>query len=90
MEIKPSDASFLLPNERLEKHPIKFSIVPILRKIVQRLTEIFIESNELQIGQTYDRFGNNWWHVYDPVTGRHASVDSEEQLRAWIEERYYN
>ena len=90
METNPSDTSLLLSNERLEKHPIKFSIVPILRKIVQRLIETFIGSNDLQIGQTYDRFGNKWWHVYDPVTGRHASVDSEEQLRAWIEERYYN
>lgn len=88
--MKPSDASLLLSNERLGKHQIKLPIVPELKKIVQRLTEILIGSNELQIEQTYDRFGNNWWHIYDPVTGRHAAVDSEEQLRTWIEERYYN
>jgi hypothetical protein len=34
--------------------------------------------------------GINGGMFYDPVTGRHASVGSEEQLRAWIEERYYN
>jgi len=88
--MKPSNASLLLSNERLEKHQIKFSIVPALKKIVQRLTESFISSNELRIWKTYDRLGNNWWHAHDRLTGRHTSVDSEEKLRIWIEERYYN
>ncbi len=90
MEMKPSNASLLLSNKHLKKHQIKFLVVSALKKIVQRITESFISSNELRIWQTYDRFGNNWWHVYDRLTGRHTSVDSEEKLRIWIEERYYN
>lgn len=29
------------------------------------------------------------WKAYDPVTNRTAYFDSENDLRIWIEERYY-
>lgn len=60
-----------------------------LKGILQRLLKFFIGGNELRIWQTYDRAGNNWWHAYDPVTGRHASVDSEAEMRVWIEQQYH-
>ncbi len=59
-----------------------------LAQIVQYLLKVFVGSNELRIWQTYDRYGNNWWHAYDPVTGHHTSTDSEAELRAWVEQRY--
>lgn len=61
-----------------------------LKEILQRLLKFFVGGNQLRIWQTYDRAGNNWWHAYDPVTGRHTSVDSEAEMRSWIEQRYYH
>ena len=29
------------------------------------------------------------WCAYDPITNRSASFDSEEGLRVWLEQRYY-
>ena len=55
----------------------------------QHLLAILIKDNDLQIWQTSDSFGNNWWHAYDPATGRSTSVDSEADMRVWIEQRYY-
>lgn len=59
------------------------------KQILQRLMQLFVGGNDLRIWQTYDQFGNNWWHAFDPVTGRYTSVESEAEMRAWIEQRYY-
>jgi len=53
------------------------------------MMKVFVGSNELRVWQTYDRFGKNWWHVFDPLSGRYNSTDDEASMRAWIERRYY-
>ncbi len=60
-----------------------------LKKIRQGLMQVFVGSNDLRIWQTYDRFGNNWWNAYDPLTGRNTCVESEAEMRAWIEQHYH-
>ena len=60
-----------------------------LSRVLDRLMKFLVTSNELRIWQTSDRFGNTLWNAYDPATGRSTSLDSEPELRAWIEERYY-
>lgn len=44
-------------------------------------------SNEPQIWQTLDPWGNTWWHAYNPATGRSATRESETEILAWIERR---
>ena len=67
----------------------KLGLLSRLKVIWQWMVQVFVGSNELRTWQTYDRYGNNWWHAYDPVTGRYTSVDSEAELRVWIEQHYY-
>jgi hypothetical protein len=88
--VKVSTSQLSLFHKGLQKSPAKLSIIPTLKRILEGLTESFLGGNELQIWQTYDRFGNNWWHAYDPVTGCRTRVQSEAEMRAWIENRYYN
>jgi hypothetical protein len=45
--------------------------------------------SEPQVWQSFDRDGHTWWHVYDPITGRTANLDSEEEVCMWLEERPY-
>ncbi|HEY9821380.1 MAG TPA: hypothetical protein V6D35_11475 [Candidatus Sericytochromatia bacterium] len=88
--MKTSNTRLTLHQEHLQNPQVGLAIFPVLRKTLQYLMQTFIGSNDLRIWLTCDRFGKNWWHVYDPITGRHSSVDSEEKLREWIEKRYYN
>lgn len=88
--MKTSQAQLPLPSQVLSKTSVKQLVSAAVKKVLQILVESFIGSNELRIWQTYDQYGNNWWHAYDPVTGRHTSVQTESELRAWIERRYYN
>ncbi len=45
-------------------------------------------SSELYITQIQDTTGQKW-KAFDPITGRFAQFDSEEDVRVWVEERYY-
>jgi len=87
--MKSSNAQLPLSKEYRQKQQIKLKIISALRRAWQQLIESFVGSNELRIWQTYDCFGNNWWHAYDPVTGRYTSVDSEAEMRVWIEHRVF-
>ncbi len=53
----------------------KMTFLPGLKKILQYIMQVFVGSNELRIWQTYDRFGNNWWNAYDPLTGRNKLMN---------------
>lgn len=87
--MKISNLQLLLTNKSNKNQKIKALILLIFKRIAQRLIQGLIGSNEIRIWQTYDRCGNNWWHAYDPVTGRYACKESEAEMRIWIEQRFY-
>ena len=47
------------------------------------------EPSAPQVWQSIDRDGHTWWHVYDPITGRTADLESEEEVGIWLEQRPY-
>ncbi len=59
-----------------------------LKRIWQSITDTFFHQSDLEIREIYDRSGNLWWYVYDPATGRCAWLDSEDEVRIWIEKNY--
>ncbi|HEY9635511.1 MAG TPA: hypothetical protein V6D14_19060 [Coleofasciculaceae cyanobacterium] len=86
--------------ERLERifnqpeqpeHPkaIKPKLITLLNRLLQGLVESMLSSHELRIWQTDDRLGNKIWHAYDPAIDKSISVESEAEIRAWIDNRYY-
>jgi len=77
-----------LARKYLQNRRIKLKIILPIKRILRCLSKSFFGSNELRIWQTYDRFGNNWWHAFDPLTGRHNSVNSKAKLQTWIKVNY--
>lgn len=59
-----------------------------LKNIWQYLITVLAPGKEPRIWQK-DRFGQTWWYAYDPVTERSVCRDSEDGIRIWLEERYY-
>ncbi len=45
---------------------------------------------EPEIQQTLDGSGQKWWKVYDPMTGQTAYLESESDVRIWLEDRLYH
>lgn len=70
-----------------QKYTSKF--LSSLQTIFQNLVTAIASKNEVQVWQKSDRSGNTQWHAYDPTTGRSICVASEQEMRYWIEERYY-
>lgn len=60
-----------------------------VNKISQRIVTAINSANEVRVWQSSDREGHTIWHGYNPTTGGSISVDSETEIRCWIEEQYY-
>lgn len=68
---------------------INSKLAILVNKICQRIVTLINHASELQVWQTRDRSGHSWWNGYDPSTGKSIRLDSEAEMRMWIEERYY-
>ena len=50
----------------------------------------FLEtSSELYITQIQNKTGQTQWKAFAPITRQFTQFDSEEDVRVWVEERYY-
>ncbi|QLE55542.1 hypothetical protein [Nostoc sp. TCL26-01] len=60
-----------------------------LQNIWQKFVKIIlVDTQEIQVRQKVDRHGNQYWFVYDPVTGRSFASGSEADVSMWIEQTY--
>jgi hypothetical protein len=87
--MKSSNPHFQLSEQALPTRQIKFPLSSALKSAFERCVQFFANANEPQIWAKTDRYGNTYWHTYDPVSGRSVSLDSEAEMRAWLEQRYY-
>ncbi|BCL38805.1 hypothetical protein [Nostoc sp. MS1] len=61
----------------------------ILHKIWQKLVKIIISNpQEIQVKQKVDRYGNQYWYAYDPITGKSFASGSQADIAMWIEQVY--
>lgn len=52
------------------------------------LKRIQVNPNEIQVSKKVDRYGNQYWYAYDPVTGKSFASGSEVDISMWIEQLY--
>ena len=88
--MKTSNAEFNVFDDSLYSQPKKLPLGSVLKQVLQALIQLFANGDELKIWITTDYQGNKSWHAYDPVSDRSTIQSSEAELRAWIEQRYYN
>jgi len=74
------------PNSKLFGHNYGREI---LHNIWQKLGKIIIvNSQQVQMRPNIDRYGNQYWYAYDPVTGKSFVSGSEADISMWIEQLY--
>lgn len=76
-----------LNNKTSVKQP--YNLMQSIKRLGQRIAEYFTSQSEIKVWQLQDRSGNTYWRVYDPNTNRSAVFGSEEEVRIWIEEIFY-
>jgi hypothetical protein len=59
-----------------------------LQRTWQRFVQELASADEVKVWQKRDRYGNTYWKVYDPMTGKHFYSGSETDAIAWIEQLY--
>ena len=59
-----------------------------LKQIGSWLLKVLISGNEPRIWIHQSSTGKRWC-AYDPITKHSVSLDSEAELRVWLEKRYY-
>jgi hypothetical protein len=47
-----------------------------------------VPKTELQVKKLCDEAGNEWWYAYDPKSGKSVYVNSDAEMRLWIESQY--
>ncbi len=87
-----NDICCLQPKDRETKSDVRLrhNIFPgILQNIWQKLLKIVLANpQEIQVKQKLDRYGNQYWYVYDPVTGKSFASGSDADISMWIEQIY--
>lgn len=81
------------------EHLTEISLTQKLTNISQALATTFKDAgvslvqyltrpNEVRIWQVSDRQGESYWKAYDPYTNTTNYLNSENDLRVWLEQRY--
>ncbi|MEA5499529.1 hypothetical protein [Limnoraphis robusta] len=73
-----------------KSHNFERKLAKILVRLTQAILRFLVGSSEPKIWQTQRRDQTLIWHVYDPQTQRSKEFFSEEELRIWLEQRYYS
>ena len=74
----------------LESRQITLPILSVFKRRAQQLVQYLNSADKLQVWTKMDRDGTITWHAYDPVSDRRVVRESEVEMRAWLEERYYH
>jgi hypothetical protein len=61
----------------------------VIQQLLKSVFTYFTHPSEPRIWKKCDRNGNFYFHIYDPVTGQFINLGSEQEVRCWLERRYY-
>jgi hypothetical protein len=60
-----------------------------LQSVLSAIWNLVSSPSEPRVRQRHDRFGQIYFQVYDPATRCSASLHSEQEVRQWLEQRFY-
>lgn len=62
----------------------------LVSRVFQTLVAKLSGGNDPQIKLKYSPSGHEYWHVYDPITGKAETFTTEADVRIWVEQRYHH
>lgn len=66
-----------------------FNLARLAHGVWTRFIELFAPSSDVRIFTGCDRHGITYYRVYDVSTQDFHHFESEDELRIWLENRYY-
>lgn len=80
-----SSEPLLYPPQHLSQRPL---LAHVAQKVWRSLSAFATGNHEPQIHRRRDRQGNTYFWVYDPTSQQSQILDTEQAVRAWLEQRY--
>lgn len=65
------------------------SPIPTWHRIWNAIFKLLTPNAEPRIVQKQEPDGNEYYQVYDPVTGHSKTFGSEQETRIWLDRRFY-
>lgn len=65
------------------------SEILIMKVLILLLASFCSKANEPKISSRKNNYGNVYFRVYDPQTKRNSNFSSEQEVRMWLDNRYY-
>lgn len=63
--------------------------LPGLEQLWNSVLEILTKSPEPKVYQKHDRNGKLYFQVYDPIARQSSTFNTEQEVRIWLDQRYY-
>jgi GTP-binding protein EngB required for normal cell division len=60
-----------------------------LNQIWNEIVKLMSTRNEITIDSLKDKSGNMYWRIQDSISGRRVFFGTEQEVRAWLDRRYY-
>ena len=76
-------------SQRQQETPKGSEIQQIFNQVGRKVLDWLSNPPGPRIWQTKDRTGHISWHIYDPTTARSRCLNSEQEVRMWLDEQYY-
>lgn len=79
-------------SQQTTPEPGRSRLVNVQRQLGQwgmALLRYFTGSQQPHITVKSDRAGQSFYEVYDPVDRQHHIFGTEQEVRVWLEQRYY-
>ncbi|MEB3212258.1 MAG: hypothetical protein VKL39_12930 [Leptolyngbyaceae bacterium] len=81
----------LIPQSQSPRSHSLGRVAHSIRTYVERgLTRLFMGAQEPHIWAHTDKRGNQSWYVRDPKTQYVTRLNSEDEVRIWLDDRYYH
>ena len=63
--------------------------LPTLKQLWNSILDALTRSSEPKIYQKRGYNGNLYFEVYDPIAHQTSTFNSEQEVRIWLDQRYY-
>jgi ABC-type transport system substrate-binding protein len=89
LELLPTDLNPPTSADSSRVKPFWVNAQSHLTQVGRALLNYFSGSIDPRIAKKWNANGRELFRVYDPVERTHQLFDSEQELRVWLEQRYY-
>ncbi|MGD2184240.1 hypothetical protein [Lusitaniella coriacea] len=85
ISVTPKSSSFF----KIKQVQLSSFGLSVLEGVRRGLETLFLKGSEPKIYQTRNSQGKLSFKVYDPIARQSNHFESEEEVRIWLEQRYY-